>query len=143
MLKSTSVCTWRLRSDSELTPEMAYFAATIPGAKLIILPNVSHFALWQDSTTFNNSIILLDNLLPDWKLAVARNEHTELSMNGNMSIATLCQTTRVVHVHQMKGSYEFREGETSVDRSKGSANRTCAWNNGEIGGLVAGSGRTI
>ena len=34
-----------------------YLAATIPGAKLIILPNVSHFAPWQDSTTFNNSII--------------------------------------------------------------------------------------
>jgi pimeloyl-ACP methyl ester carboxylesterase len=34
-----------------------YLAATIPGAKLIILPNVSHFAPWQNSTTFNNSII--------------------------------------------------------------------------------------
>jgi pimeloyl-ACP methyl ester carboxylesterase len=34
-----------------------YLAATIPGAKLIILPNVSHFAPWQDSTTFNNSVI--------------------------------------------------------------------------------------
>ena len=31
-------------------------------AKLIILPNVSHFAPWQDPTTFNNSIIrFLDN----------------------------------------------------------------------------------
>ena len=39
-----------------------YLAAIIPGAKLIILPNVSHFAPWQDSTTFNNSIIrFLDN----------------------------------------------------------------------------------
>jgi pimeloyl-ACP methyl ester carboxylesterase len=35
----------------------AYLAATIPGAKPIILPNVSHFAPWQDSTTFNNSVI--------------------------------------------------------------------------------------
>src|SRR5882762_2319920 len=26
-----------------------YLAATIPGAKLIILPNVSHFAPWQNS----------------------------------------------------------------------------------------------
>jgi pimeloyl-ACP methyl ester carboxylesterase len=34
-----------------------YLAATIPGAKLIVLPNVSHFAPWQDPTTFNNSII--------------------------------------------------------------------------------------
>jgi pimeloyl-ACP methyl ester carboxylesterase len=34
-----------------------YLTATIPGAKLIILPNVSHFAPWQDSTTFNNSVI--------------------------------------------------------------------------------------
>jgi pimeloyl-ACP methyl ester carboxylesterase len=39
-----------------------YLAATIPGAKLIILPNVSHFAPWQDPTTFNNSVIrFLDN----------------------------------------------------------------------------------
>jgi pimeloyl-ACP methyl ester carboxylesterase len=39
-----------------------YLAATTPGAKLIILPNVSHFAPWQDFTTFNNSIIrFLDN----------------------------------------------------------------------------------
>ena len=34
-----------------------YLAATIPGAKRIILPNVSHFAPWQDPTTFNNSIL--------------------------------------------------------------------------------------
>ena len=39
-----------------------YLAATIPGAKLIILPNVSHFAPWQAPTTFNNSVIrFLDN----------------------------------------------------------------------------------
>jgi pimeloyl-ACP methyl ester carboxylesterase len=39
-----------------------YLAVTIPGAKLIVLPNVSHFAPWQDPTTFNNSIIrFLDN----------------------------------------------------------------------------------
>jgi pimeloyl-ACP methyl ester carboxylesterase len=34
-----------------------YLAATIPGARLIILPNVSHFAPWQDPTTFNKSIL--------------------------------------------------------------------------------------
>jgi pimeloyl-ACP methyl ester carboxylesterase len=34
-----------------------YLAATIPGAKLIILPNVSHFAPWQDPTTFNKSML--------------------------------------------------------------------------------------
>jgi len=34
-----------------------YLAATIPGAKLFILPNVSHFAPWQDPTTFNKSIL--------------------------------------------------------------------------------------
>jgi pimeloyl-ACP methyl ester carboxylesterase len=39
-----------------------YLAVTIPGAKLIVLPNVSHFAPWQDPTTFNKSIIrFLDN----------------------------------------------------------------------------------
>jgi hypothetical protein len=30
---------------------------TDAGAKLIILPNVSHFAPWQDPTTFNKSIL--------------------------------------------------------------------------------------
>jgi hypothetical protein len=34
-----------------------YLAATIPGAKLIILPNVSQFAPWQDLITFNKSIL--------------------------------------------------------------------------------------
>jgi len=39
-----------------------YLAAIIPGAKLIILPNVSHFAPWQDPGTFNNSLLqFLDN----------------------------------------------------------------------------------
>jgi pimeloyl-ACP methyl ester carboxylesterase len=34
-----------------------YLANTIPHAQLIILPNVSHFAPWRDSATFNKSIL--------------------------------------------------------------------------------------
>jgi pimeloyl-ACP methyl ester carboxylesterase len=34
-----------------------HIAATIPGARLLILPNVSHFAFLQDPTTFNNAIL--------------------------------------------------------------------------------------
>jgi pimeloyl-ACP methyl ester carboxylesterase len=34
-----------------------YLAATIPGARLIILPDVSHFAPWQDPASFNNSLL--------------------------------------------------------------------------------------
>ena len=34
-----------------------YIAATIPGARLVILPNVSHFALLQDPTSFNNAVL--------------------------------------------------------------------------------------
>lgn len=34
-----------------------YLAKTIPGAELIILHNVSHFAPWQDAASFNNSIL--------------------------------------------------------------------------------------
>lgn len=40
----------------------SYLAATIPGARLVILPKVSHFAPWQDAITFNDSILqFLDN----------------------------------------------------------------------------------
>jgi pimeloyl-ACP methyl ester carboxylesterase len=34
-----------------------YLANTISGAKLVILPNVSHFAPWQDPTTFTKSVL--------------------------------------------------------------------------------------
>lgn len=34
-----------------------YMARTIPGAKLIILPGVSHFAPWQDPGQFNKAMI--------------------------------------------------------------------------------------
>jgi pimeloyl-ACP methyl ester carboxylesterase len=34
-----------------------YIAATIPGARVLILPNVSHFAFLQDPITFNNAIL--------------------------------------------------------------------------------------
>jgi pimeloyl-ACP methyl ester carboxylesterase len=34
-----------------------YIAATIPGAWLLILPNVSHFAFPQDPSTFNDAIL--------------------------------------------------------------------------------------
>jgi pimeloyl-ACP methyl ester carboxylesterase len=32
-------------------------AATIPGARLLILPNVSHFAFLQDPATFNAALL--------------------------------------------------------------------------------------
>ncbi len=34
-----------------------YLARVIPGAELIILPDVSHFAPWQDPSTFNKSML--------------------------------------------------------------------------------------
>jgi pimeloyl-ACP methyl ester carboxylesterase len=34
-----------------------YMAATIPGARLLILPNVSHFAFLQDPSRFNSAIL--------------------------------------------------------------------------------------
>lgn len=34
-----------------------YLAATIPGAKLVILPDVSHFAMLQDPTAFNAAVL--------------------------------------------------------------------------------------
>jgi len=42
-----------------------YIAATIPGARLLILPDVSHFALLQDPSTFNSAILsFLDEQQP-------------------------------------------------------------------------------
>ncbi len=38
----------------EHTEEMAQL---IPGAKLVILPNVSHFAFWQDPALFNKAVL--------------------------------------------------------------------------------------
>jgi len=35
----------------------AYIAATIPGARLLILPNTSHFAFLQDPTAFNAAML--------------------------------------------------------------------------------------
>jgi pimeloyl-ACP methyl ester carboxylesterase len=32
-------------------------AAQIPGAKLVILPEVSHFAMWQDPEAFNRAVL--------------------------------------------------------------------------------------
>lgn len=44
--------------DEILRPAyFAHLAATIPGAQLIMLPNVSHFAPWQDAAAFNASLI--------------------------------------------------------------------------------------
>jgi pimeloyl-ACP methyl ester carboxylesterase len=34
-----------------------YIAATIPGARRLILPSVSHFAFLQDPSTFNSAIL--------------------------------------------------------------------------------------
>ena len=34
-----------------------YLAATIPGARLVILPNVSHFAMLQDPAAFNQAVL--------------------------------------------------------------------------------------
>jgi pimeloyl-ACP methyl ester carboxylesterase len=34
-----------------------YLARSIPGARLIILPDVSHFAMFQDPVTFNKSVL--------------------------------------------------------------------------------------
>jgi pimeloyl-ACP methyl ester carboxylesterase len=38
-------------------PHTEYIAATIPGAGLLILPNVSHFAFLQDPVLFNDAIL--------------------------------------------------------------------------------------
>jgi len=39
------------------TEHIRYLAATIPGAKLVILPNVSHFAMLQNPAAFNGAVL--------------------------------------------------------------------------------------
>jgi pimeloyl-ACP methyl ester carboxylesterase len=44
--------------DEVIKPEHTkYLAATIPGARLVILPNVSHFAVLQNPEEFNTAVI--------------------------------------------------------------------------------------
>jgi pimeloyl-ACP methyl ester carboxylesterase len=44
--------------DEFIKPEhAAYLARTIPDAKLVTLPGVSHFAPWQDADTFNAELL--------------------------------------------------------------------------------------
>jgi pimeloyl-ACP methyl ester carboxylesterase len=44
--------------DEGIRPEHdRYLAATIPGAKLVILPNVSHFAMLQNPAMFNAAVL--------------------------------------------------------------------------------------
>ena len=40
--------------DMEHTKQMA---SLIPGSKLIIMPGLSHFAMWQDPETFNATVL--------------------------------------------------------------------------------------
>jgi pimeloyl-ACP methyl ester carboxylesterase len=39
------------------TEHTKYLAATIPGARLVILPNVSHFAMLQNPVAFNTAVV--------------------------------------------------------------------------------------
>jgi pimeloyl-ACP methyl ester carboxylesterase len=44
--------------DEGIKPEHnRYLAATIPGARLVILPNVSHFAMLQNPSVFNAAVL--------------------------------------------------------------------------------------
>jgi pimeloyl-ACP methyl ester carboxylesterase len=44
--------------DEVVKPEHTkYLAATIPGARLVILPNVSHFAMLQNPAAFNTAVL--------------------------------------------------------------------------------------
>jgi len=44
--------------DEGIKPEhIRYLAATIPRAKLVILPNVSHFAMLQNPAAFNGAVL--------------------------------------------------------------------------------------
>src|SRR3984957_11702756 len=51
--------------DEGIKPEhIRYLVATIPGARLVVLPNVSHFAMLQDPRAFNAAIL---EFLHDYK----------------------------------------------------------------------------
>jgi pimeloyl-ACP methyl ester carboxylesterase len=51
--------------DEAIKPEHThYLAATIPGARLVILPNLSHFAMLQGPRVFNSAVL---DFLSDYK----------------------------------------------------------------------------
>jgi pimeloyl-ACP methyl ester carboxylesterase len=51
--------------DEGMKPEhLRYLVATIPDARLVILPNLSHFAMLQDPSAFNGAVL---NFLRDYK----------------------------------------------------------------------------
>jgi pimeloyl-ACP methyl ester carboxylesterase len=44
--------------DEGMKPEhLRYLASTIPGARLVILPNLSHFAMLQGPSAFNDAVL--------------------------------------------------------------------------------------
>lgn len=64
-LRSIKALVWVVDGDHDEAIKRAhteYIAATIPGAGLLILPNVSHFAFLQDPVLFNAALLdFLDN----------------------------------------------------------------------------------
>jgi len=64
-LRSIKAPVWVVDGDHDEAikrPHTEYIAATIPGAGLLILPNVSHFAFLQDPVLFNAALLdFLDN----------------------------------------------------------------------------------
>jgi pimeloyl-ACP methyl ester carboxylesterase len=59
-LKSIKSPVWVVDGDHDeliRRDHTEYIAATIPGAGLLILPNVSHFAPWQDPGLFNDAML--------------------------------------------------------------------------------------
>jgi pimeloyl-ACP methyl ester carboxylesterase len=44
--------------DEGIKPEhLRYLAATIPDARLVVLPKLSHFAMLQDPSAFNSAVL--------------------------------------------------------------------------------------
>ena len=59
-LRTISAPTWIVDGDHDEAikrPHTEYLAATVPGAGLLILPNVSHFAFLQDPRMFNAALL--------------------------------------------------------------------------------------
>jgi len=46
--------------DEGIKPEhLRYLVATIPDARLVVLPKLSHFAMLQDPSAFNSAVSLI------------------------------------------------------------------------------------
>ena len=95
-----------------------YIAATIPGAGLLILPNVSHFAFLQDPVLFNDAILhfLGDRVVPRYPSSSSRSISSVSHCSSAAANAVCAASSAVVVALNRAGSraIQIRIGQRRV-----------------------------